>query len=80
MNSTSSPDLHLLLLLRHQQTLVVTDKCSLCNVSIIVLNQPRFIPGLYPPAASDLSVYPSHNKAHSAEDILIRSAERLVFI
>lgn len=33
----------LLLLLRHQQTLVATDKCSLCVVSIIALNQPWFI-------------------------------------
>lgn len=63
-----------------QQMVVVPDKCSLCDGSIVPLNQPRFVPGLYPPATSELTVYPSHNKAHSAEDILIRSAERLVLI
>lgn len=63
-----------------QQILVVADKCSLCRVCMVPLNQSRVVPGLYPAATSELSVYPSHNKAHSAEDILIRSAERLVLI
>lgn len=46
-----------------------------------VLKQIEAAPELYPPpATSELSVYSSHNKSHSAEDILIRSAERLVLI
>lgn len=48
-------------------------------ISFLPIN-PRLVPRPYPPATSELTVYPSHNKAHSAEDILIRSAERLVLI
>lgn len=47
--------------------------CALCVRFPSI--DPGVVPGLYPAATSELTVYPSHNKAHSAEDILIRSAK-----